>query len=125
MKRKLLLMFISAILIVLICISFIKIKTYNEYKYIMSPRVMHINNVELVDNKFLFSGYVIGNSTYGDYTGYKYVVRNNKLYIMLCADDISTKINENIEIEIIDDKLYDVSEVYLKQGRFLRSIATR
>ena len=32
---------------------------------------------------------------------------------------------ENIEIEIIDDKLYDVSEVYLKQGRFLRSIATR
>ena len=125
MKRKLLLMFISAILIVIVCINFIKIKTYNEYKYIMSPGVMHINNVEFIDNKFLFSGYVIGNSTYGDYTGYKYVVRNNKLYIMLCVDDISTKINENIEIEIIDDELYDVSEVYLKQGRLLRSIATR
>ena len=125
MKRKLLLILISVILIVFICIGFNEIKIYNVKKNTISPSLIQINKVDLVDNKFLFSGYVIGNSTYGDYIGYKYEVKKNKLYIMLHSNDLITDFKNNIEIEIIDDKLYDVTEVYLQQGAVLRSIATR
>ena len=125
MKRKLLLILISAILILLICISFNVIKIYNVKSNIISPNLIHINNVDFVGNKLLFSGYVIGNSSYGDYTEYKYVVKNNKLYIMLYSNDLITNFKGNVEIEIIDDKLYGVTEVYLQQGATLRSIATK
>ncbi len=125
MKRKLLLILISGIFIVLICIIFNAIRINDVKRNTISPNCIQINKVDFGDNKLSFSGYVIGNSFYGDYIGYEYVVKRNKLYIMLYSNDLQTKIKDNVEIEIIDDKLYGVEEVYLKKGPVTRSIATK
>ena len=125
MKRKLLLILISGIFIVLICIIFNAIRINDVIRNTISPNCIQINKVDFGDNKLSFSGYVIGNSFYGDYIGYEYVVKRNELYIMLYSNDLQTKLNDNVDIEIIDDKLYDVKEVYLKKGPVTRSIATK
>ncbi len=125
MKRKLLLILISGIFIVLICIIFNAIRINDVKRNTISPNLIQINKVDFGDNKLSFSGYVIGNSFYGDYIGYEYVVKRNELYIMLYSNDLQTKLKDNVDIEIIDDKLYDVKEVYLKKGPVTRSIATK
>ena len=82
MKRHVLWILLSAILIVFICIIFNEIRINNIKRNTISPNLIQINKVDFVDNKFSLSGYVIGNSTYGDYTGYKYVVK--KISYILC-----------------------------------------
>ena len=125
MKRKLSVILFFGILIIFICIIFNAIRINDVKKYTINPNCIQINKVDFDDNKLSFSGYVIGNSFYGDYIGYEYVVKRNELYIMLYSNDVRTKLEDNIEIEIIDDKLYDVEKAYLKQGSVTRSIATK
>lgn len=108
-------MLITIVLSIVIFITFSVVKIYNmKRKLIIDPSFIMVNHITIFENKLVFSGDVRGNSFYGSYDRYEYAVINNRLYIELYSSDEIYTFEDIIEFEIIDDKLCNVTQVYLK-----------
>ena len=64
-------------------------------------------------DEFNFSGKMLISSIYGDYKSFKYRIKEDKLYLWLYADTILDESDMEIKLDIKDDRIEDVEEVYL------------
>ena len=81
--------------------------------YVIDSDLIELNRVNIDKNTLSFSGRVVGNSFYGAYSTYKYKIMERNIYITFYSSGKTPNDNEIINFQIYDDKLYNVTNVYI------------
>lgn len=111
-KRRIALVSIITVIIILLLFGY---KAFIHGWY-APTEVIWTTEVKVEENKMIIKGNTNESAT--GFSGYKYKIENENLYIQVRYSIVS-KINSSghFDIEIIDDELKDVENIYLQGGK--------